>query len=176
VFAHLRQANSGCIKGVVDPHPFKRVIDGKTWLFGHNGVIPKETLMQLIGPEYLKENPPEVCSENPPDTWIDSELYFIFLLKMIEENANDVIGGIKAAVTQLNAFLAQEKKGLNFFLTDGQTVWAYRNGMSLHYRYSQAEGFTVIASDKGSGSWSGVEDNELVVVFGNLAPQVTKIP
>jgi len=95
VFSHLRRASSGCVKGVSNPHSFKRIKGGKQWVFGHTGGIKKQLLMDLIGKEYLKENLPTTCTDNAPDSWIDSELYFILLLKNIEKNNFNVEKGLK---------------------------------------------------------------------------------
>jgi len=92
VIGHLRRASSGCIDGVPNPHPFQKFQGVKNWLFGHNGGIDKELLMELIGEEYLNANPPATCMDNPPDSWVDSELYFIYLLKHLDHSTHTVIG------------------------------------------------------------------------------------
>jgi len=48
VLSHLRRASSGCVGDVPNPHPFKRVVNGQTWVFGHNGGMKKEILIDLL--------------------------------------------------------------------------------------------------------------------------------
>lgn len=146
IFSHLRRASSGCVEGVPNPHPFERTKGGKHWIFGHNGGIKKQLLIDLIGKEYLEANLPTTCISNPPDSWIDSELYFIFLLKNIEEDAFDVNEGLKKGLTKLYEAIGEKSKYLNFFLSDGKTLWAFRKGNTLFYYADQKEGVTIISS------------------------------
>lgn len=174
VVAHLRLASSGCVGGIPNPHPFKRTLGGKIWLFGHNGTIAKDILIRLLGEDYLKARPPSVCSEHPPDSWIDSELYFLLLLKSIEANDGRVVEGIQAALAQLEAALGTSHKALNFFLTDGKNVWAFRNGPTLFYRYDQADALSVVAStpSENDGRWQEIDNDVLVVMTPQDSPRL----
>lgn len=180
IVAHVRKAVTGCYKGVPNPHPFERRQGGKNWLFGHNGIVGKKILMSLIGKEYLNNNLPQTCTDNPPDSWVGSELYFIFLLKNIEEKGGNVEEGIKQAITKLLTRVTERYKGLNFFLTDGETVWAFRKGRSLYY-YEQSKSrprYSVVATqfpkDK-QGSWVMIPEGALVVMKQNAPVKLIQI-
>ena len=101
--AHVRNCTTGCCVNlgddIDDPHPFYRQKNGKTWLFEHNGDITKTSLINLIGEEYLAANPPNgsgipMCDPDDPDLVVDSELYFLLVLKNIEANNWSVEKGI----------------------------------------------------------------------------------
>lgn len=170
VFSHLRRASSGCVTDVPNPHPFKIVKNGKTWLFGHNGGMKKQILIDLIGDDYLTENPPVVCTDDPPDTWIDSELFFIYLMKSIEEHEWSVERGIERGLLGLYQVIPEEGRYLNFFLTDGATVWAFRKGTSLFYRYDTDLKQSFISStipQAEQGGWREFPENEIAILKPN---------
>jgi len=178
IVAHVRKATSGCLHNVPNPHPFQRERFGKQWLFGHNGAAGKSKLIELIGGDYLKKNPPHTCAYDPPNSWVDSELYFIFLLKRIEDNGRDVEKGIKAAVVELNAANPGEKLSLNFFLTDGDILWAFRQGRSLYYYYQPELKYSVVASAvpfKAQGEWVEVPEGSLLIMQPGVSPELKSI-
>lgn len=146
VFAHIRRASSGCVSGVPNPHPFERYANEKFWLLGHNGDVSKNLLISLIGQDYLDSHPPGVCGNLGPEGWIDSELLMIYFLKMIELNDWDTGAGLVEALTELYKALPDERRFLNFFLTDGTTVWVFRKGNTLFYRYDETSGLTEVSS------------------------------
>jgi hypothetical protein len=133
--SHIRACSSG-LCDIPNPHPFARQKNGKHWLMGHNGTIDKEVLLGLIRPEYFDANPPQY-GDNLGE-WIDSDLYFIYMLQTIEDFGWDTRGGIAAAVGQLRDAIPGDEEELNFFLTDGSTIWAYREGNSLYYLHEPA--------------------------------------
>ncbi|MDD5005356.1 MAG: class II glutamine amidotransferase [Candidatus Omnitrophica bacterium] len=176
IVAHVRIAVSGCRNNAVNPHPFTRDKGGKHWLFGHNGIVGKAKLIDLIGDKYLKANPPNTCTYDPPDSWVGSELYFIFLLKCIEESNWDVEKGIKKAISILESVVRKGNLGFNFFLTDGETIWAFRKGRSLYYYYQSSPQYSVVASEcpyADKGKWTEVPEGSLVIMKPG-APVVLK--
>ena len=177
IVAHIRKASSGCSDNVVNPHPFKRNKGGKDWLFGHNGTLAKNILIGLIGQEYLNKNLPNTCTYDPPDSWVDSELYFIFLLKHIEGNEWDVEKGIREAIFELDTVVSERKKGFNFFLTDGDAIWSFRRGRSLYY-YQQDSQYSVVASafpGSDKGEWQEVPEDSLVVMKRGVPLEIKSI-
>ena len=103
--AHIRWCTGGCCDhggdSIADPHPFSRTKHGKTWTFMHNGGIDYNRLYTLVGDEYLNANGPygsgvPGCTTSDPydPMVISSELYFLHVLKNIEENDWDVVNGI----------------------------------------------------------------------------------
>ena len=179
VVGHLREASSGCVEGVANPHPFRRELDGRTWLFGHNGTIKKKILIELIGQDYLNAHPPTACADNPPDSWIDSELYFIFLLKKIEKNPTNVEAAIQEGLDELHTAMGNARKALNFFLTDGQSIWAYREGPTLYYLYQPETQFSAVASTPPEADWKDwmdVGNEHLVVLKPAEPPKIVSMP
>jgi len=174
---HVRMATSGLIN-ISDPHPFKRFKGGKWWLFAHNGGISKTVLIGLIGEEYLNENPPQVG--NNTDQWIDSELYFIYVLKCVEEQGWNVTRGIAEATIAIH-----EKYNLatmNFLLTNGELLWGFCKGHSLYYCYATQNGnstqTTAIASQYPSatqGNWTLLDDFDLIEASKNEPPKVSDV-
>jgi glutamine amidotransferase len=97
-------------------HPFRY---GR-WLFAHNGSVNRDWLLQRL--------------EARRHDWLqgqtDSEVYFHWILQNLER-ADSVGEGVAAAVKELDSFT-----GLNFILTDGTTLFAYRNAAKDHAHYS----------------------------------------
>jgi len=178
VIGHLRRASSGCVEGVPNPHPFQRFQGTHNWLFGHNGGISKDLLMELIGEEYLTSHPPQTCTDNAPDSWVDSELYFIYLLKHIEEVDDNVKKGLKNALRKLTAKIDKEDQYLNFFLTDGKKVWAFRKGTSLYYTYGKKDKVSIISSTipgEDQFKWKEFPKNKIGILERSKKPRFTSL-
>lgn len=168
VFSHLRRASSGCVEGVPNPHPFEIYKNGKTWIFGHNGGIAKDILVDLIGEHYLKRNLPVVCTDNAPASWIDSELYFIYLMQNIEKEDFNVITGLKLALNKIYDRVEEDKRFLNFFLSDGESVWAFRKGTSLFYReYDTISYISSTIPDENQEGWMDFPENTIAEIKPN---------
>ncbi len=106
VMGHLRRASS---KGSVAQrfsHPFVEERDGVTWAFQHNGSLVNET--------------------GDPEK-IDSQVLFELLLNNLDGRSHDAV----AVATGTARKIAIEKYGgftsLNFMLSDGQSLHAYRD-------------------------------------------------
>ncbi len=166
VVGHLRRASSGCVEGVPNPHPFVRQSQGKEWIFGHNGGMKKSVLIDLIGEKYLSKNSPLVCTDNPPETWIDSELYFIFLLQQIEHANGQVEQGLKIALEKIYSVIPEENRYLNFFLSDGKKLWSFRKGLSLFYLDDKTTGLSAVSSSKPDDyyGWKEFPENTIAVL------------
>jgi predicted glutamine amidotransferase len=78
--AHVRFATSGH-NGIPNPHPF--IEPG--WMFCHNGTTSSTVLRNLIGQTYLDQHPLDYTNPN-----IDSELYFVYLMKRIHELSDPI--------------------------------------------------------------------------------------
>jgi len=189
---HLRWCTGGCCDhggdSIANPHPFYRTKNGKTWVFAHNGGVESTRLYTLIGDEYLNENGPygsDVPGCTTPDPYdsivISSELYFLHILKNIEENNWDPVNGIVKAVKEL--INDGETGGMIFLLSDGDTIWAFCRGSvpsyhTLYYDYNPAEGYSAVASQYPSnsqGNWQLINNNELAVFTNNDAPIVIDV-
>jgi predicted glutamine amidotransferase len=174
--AHVRSCSSG-LCDIANPHPFEREKNEQHWLMGHNGTIDKSVLLGLIRPDYLAANPPEHGSTQ--SEWIDSELYFILVLQTLE----DFNWQVKLALGQVIRSLREDIPGtgeqLNMFLTDGTTLWAYREGRSLYYLYdTSGTPYSAVASQYPSSSqasWITMSDGQLVTLNQGSAPVLENI-
>jgi predicted glutamine amidotransferase len=105
---------------------------------------------------------------------VDSELYFIYLLKCIEEDTHTdwnekVWYGVQTAVTQLSG-------SLNFFLTDGETLWAFRKGRPTLYYYDSSPSYCAVASTPPDGAgWTQMNHWEMAVLRKGESPIVDDI-
>jgi Glutamine amidotransferases class-II len=183
--AHIRTCATGCCSHgtdtVTDPHPFYRVKNGKTWIFVHNGVVEKDRMTILLG-DYLTANPPNgsgipACDPSNPDLVVDTELYFLFVLKKIEENGWNAVGGISKAIKAMVD--AGETGAMNFIMSDGEMTWAFRRGDSFHTLYyldgsaDPLNGYTAVASQyptSTQGSWVTITNDQLIVLAPGASP------
>ena len=174
IVGHIRHCSAGCCAhdkdSIPDPHPFMRYKNGNSWTFVHNGTASKPLLYDLVGREYLENNPLTgsgiaQCDPADSDLVIDSELYFLFLLKTIEEHNWDVTEGVIDALIQIN--LRSHNEALNFILSDGYSLWSYRKARTLYYYVNEDDGFTAIASRFPTthlDDWVPVRDHQLLIV------------
>jgi hypothetical protein len=169
---HVRLAASGAY-GIPDPHPFIRCEGGKWWAFGHNGVLSKASLENLIGPEYLEKNPPSVGDNWSDPAVVDSDLYMLYVLKCTEESYWNVTVGISKAVTDISRV---DGGSMNFFLTDGETLWGFCRGSTLYYCYNSTfPQYSAIASQPPSSNdegWVELHDNNLIRLERNSPPRI----
>ena len=144
---------------------------------GHNGTIDKSVLLSLIRPDYLNANPP--VNGTDQSQWIDSELYFIFMLQTIEDYNYNIKPALGHVIQCLCDKIPGTGEQLNFFLTDGTTLWGYRQGKSLYYFYNTSNTlYSVLASQYTSssqGSWITMSDGQLVTMNQSGAPVVENI-
>ena len=107
---------------------------------------------------------------------VDTELYFLFVLKKIEENGWDAVNGIVEAVTSM--IDADECGGMNFIMSDGITVWGFKKGNILSYLYDAIDGYSAVASQPPSSDgagWTSMIDYQLVVLTAGSAPVVMDV-
>ncbi len=117
IIAHVRKG-TGAIPSEQNSHPFQY----KNWIFAHNGSIDREFLFGLLKDKY-REN---IKGET------DSEVYFYWILQCIEDY-NNVTEGIKRAVEKV---ITKSHSGLNFLLSDGAQLYAFRYSDTLRGYYS----------------------------------------
>lgn len=174
--AHIRNCSSG-LCNIPNPHPFDRIINGRRWLFGHNGTIDKSVLLKLIRPDFLAAHPPQYGSSE--SEWIDTDLYFIFFMQAMEDHG----GQVKPALGEVIQKLRQETTGIfkqfNFFLTDGFSLWAYCEGNTLYYTHqSQDSSYSAVASQPPAAipdDWISMSDGQLVTLRPDTLPLVEDI-
>lgn len=111
--SHVRLSSVGEVSRR-NTHPFQH----DNWLFAHNGTLRKsDILRQRLTPSHQEAVQGET----------DSEIYFHWILQHIE-SSGDVVEGIGAAVAELSDY-----HSINFLLSDGKCLYAYRDGYDLHY-------------------------------------------
>lgn len=169
---HVRAATSGATD-IPNPHPFIRYKGGKWWAFGHNGWLSKEKLKELIGSQYLAENPPTVGDNWDDPNVVDSDLYMLYVIKCIEECNWNVTQGIAKAVIDIT----QVDYGImNFFLSDGETLWGFRKGATLYYYHNGiSPQYSVIASQPPTSDpngWIPLNDYNLVILTVGNPPLI----
>ena len=171
---HVRNAASGAVN-IPDPHPFIRVLGGKTWTLAHNGVLNIANLKTLIG-SYLNYFTPTVGSNwNDPNV-VDSDLYLIYILKCVEESSWDVKAGIAKAETEI--YRTDSSSNANFLLSDGTMMWGYKKSVdSIHplcHKYDASQHYSAIASQPpegaGLGNWISMSNFNLVEISAGSTP------
>ena len=170
---HVRLAASGA-SGIPNPHPFIRYAGGSWWAFGHNGVLSKTTLKNLIGEDSLADHPPTAGNNWIDPRVVDSDLYMLYILKCIEEKDWDATGGIAQAVRDISR---ADFGAMNFFLTDGEVLRGFRKGNTLYYYYNETAQYSAIASQPPSSTqdgWIALSDYNLITLAENSPPQIVE--
>jgi len=123
VLGHVRKASVEATAGITDPHPFRFILNSREYSFIHNGGVNWQTVRDLIGNAWLDAHPeyPIVYYGNTP---VDTQLYFYWIMKNIEEQNGDVLKGLKIAIQALT--YNSSHSCLNFILTDGTDLYSYR--------------------------------------------------
>lgn len=117
IIAHVRKGTKGK-PAVNNSHPFKY----KNWLFAHNGSVNRDFLFSLL----KKEHKDAIKGET------DSEVYFYWILQCIEEYGN-ILHGLREAISKV---ISKKHSGLNFLLSNGNCLYAFRYSRSSQHYYS----------------------------------------
>jgi glutamine amidotransferase len=113
--AHVRRS-TGTVPAKVNSHPFCH----DNWLFAHNGSVQRAHLLSSLEKEYSMAIKGET----------DSEVFFYYIMQQISKLDN-VVKGVREAV---NAAKEKSYSGLNFLLSNGQQLFAFRGfAHSPHY-------------------------------------------
>lgn len=181
LLGHIRHCTVGCCchycDSIADPHPFQRFKNGRNWTFVHNGTIPKSVLLDLIGPEYLVDNPPTgsgvpECDPSDSSKVTDSELFFLLIMKGIEQANYQASDGIRNALIELIS--RDNGAELNFILSDSYDLWAFCKGNPLNVLYDSLQEYSAIATyvpSQQRGNWRVVYDYTLLHIQAGLPPQ-----
>lgn len=167
---HVRKASSAH-PDVPDPHPFNHAGNA----FVHNGTLNTGFLVEYLeGDDFLERYPPDYS-----DGHIDSEFYFLYLLKYIEQHP-ELTRGI-ALRDALRSIAAQSSGRLNFIMTDGDTLYALRYNDSEGVRFYPANAepspyWSVASQWMGeSGTWGTIPEKTLCVFRPDEAPDFIPI-
>ena len=166
IIIHLRKAS--VIDGVVkentkNAHPFVY----KNYVFAHNGGVARKQVLPFLTEKFKKEI----------KTDTDSEVYFLLIMQFFQES-KDIIEAIKKT---LNIVRKYNYKGLNFLMSDGENLYAFRainprhkdlcSYYSLHYLIKNGE--VIVSSDpltkKSADKWQPINLSELLIVNKNMS-------
>jgi predicted glutamine amidotransferase len=117
IISHLRFATTG-EKKKYNTHPFNY----KNFIFAHNGMIDGEKVISHLNKDFKNNLKGET----------DSEVYFMLIMQFFEEN-EDIIDAIRNAVNVIKGY---EYTGLNFLLSDGNNLYAFRDAKIRQDYYS----------------------------------------
>ncbi len=168
--AHVRAASSGHANAP-DPHPFVR----GNLCMAHNGSVVVATIQAL-----LEEGTPGYLQKHPPDydtPYVDSELYFLYVLKQLELGERTGDASRPACVSQAirDAALRIYDAGaanssINCLAASGDTLYALRfdttDQSRYKLRYKQIPGAWVVASEPvgtDTTGWSSVPPKSLAI-------------
>ncbi|MCK4412350.1 MAG: class II glutamine amidotransferase [Candidatus Eisenbacteria sp.] len=183
VIAHVRRGSSGHC-GIPNPHPFQH----RGILFAHNGGLDADALEDRLGSSFLFCNPPDHSPGAPGTGYIDSELYLLYLFKLIDERPEDdfttaLLSAVRTIVADAGLHDDYEQM-LNFVLTRGDTLYAlqhYGPGYNFEHYYpapagrnGEASPFWVVASESlgsGQGGWAPIPEQTLAVFIPGEVPQ-----
>ncbi len=113
--AHVRKATCGAVSAA-NCHPFRQ----DNWLFAHNGSVEREPLWAKLADRHRTGIHGET----------DSEVLFHWLLQCVEREGS-LSEGLRHAVDGVGKYT-----GLNFVLTDGLSLYAYRDAAEHPAYYS----------------------------------------
>lgn len=185
---HVRKSTSGSFS-IPNPHPFNFNHLNRTYSFAHNGTIDKTGLMSLltnngIDSSWIRLNPPDSynCGNWESigfDCIVDSELYFLWLMKNIIESGDDLRGIINAIQIlettefQIDEFYGEQR---NFVFSNGLELFAYKSADNisgefrhkLFYR-SYENHFSIMSTPFSVDSgYISLENHELLILSDNL--------
>ncbi len=182
--AHVRKSTSGSYS-IPNPHPFNFSFNNRTYSFAHNGTINKVDLLNLLTQNgldstWIRQNPPNSYNcghwENLGfDCIVDSELFFLWIMKNIIDFGDDLRGILNAinilenSDFEVNEFYGEQK---NFIFSNGLEIFAYKssdnisgeNRHNLYYKSYQNH-FSVMSSpfsiDTG---YIAIENQQLIIL------------
>jgi predicted glutamine amidotransferase len=187
--AHVRKRTAGEIK-LENTHPFKY----RDWVFAHNGSIK-------TSPRLRAKLLPDLRSQILGET--DSEIYFYWVLQWIRACQQDVVVGVREAISEITDY--HEYSGLNFLLSDGTSLYAFRYGQNsrgyyslfylerdpanplhaisqetrqlIEYKLQEDQKAVLVVSEKltNGESWQEIPCGSLVIIRPNLTVETVRI-
>lgn len=150
--AHVRKKTVG-ETALENTHPFRR----GTFVFAHNGTADSGWLAARSSPERLAEI----------EGATDSERLFAFVMTHIDE-----VGAVGAGVARAALALRSEPAvgSVNFLLSDGASLHAFRLGRSLYVLRRggggcrRAKALAVASEPLSAEAWTEVEQGSLVTL------------
>lgn len=135
VLGHVR--NSTNITGIDDPHPFRMMYGGREYSFIHNGNVDSTYVKNLINnadPNWFVLYPPTHYPGHGMAV-VDSEYYFKWIMLNIHQSNGNVVQGLKTALKPIYTYAQshQSYADINFILTDGLDIYAYRQCDDIYH-------------------------------------------
>ncbi len=172
----LGHDRDGC--GCNGNHPFWLELNGKYYTFEHNGYVG--SLMQTFYDRIEELHPGwfytyESNWEGDPNSingWIDTELFFHYILANIEATGVDVIQGIYNALSYPPVNIIGNYCTANFILSDCITIYAYRrtyqNGNSMNLECQEHSNFWSIKTQQDAGTSLSANDLAIISPYGDI--------
>lgn len=165
LIAHLRKA-SAHINGYKiqeNTHPFIY----KKYIFAHNGSFDHKKVMKYLKTKYKK-----LIKGNT-----DSEVYFLLLMQNLEKSM-DIVKALKNTLLIIKKYAY---RGLNFLLSDGKTLYAYRDASvkfsyyTLYYIIKKDEILICSTPLTKKDDWKLIKLKELLIINKNLDFKIIEI-
>lgn len=132
IITHIRYATAGGNEEK-NTHPFKKKLNGKEWIFAHNGVIGNRVSRSGVFGLELEHFRPE------GDT--DSEYAFCYMLDQIKKNPKNITEAIRSAANEIKRYGT-----FNFLLSDSENLYAFGHN-ALYYTERDKKDRNVTLSD-----------------------------
>ncbi|MDT8718278.1 class II glutamine amidotransferase [Clostridium sp. 19966] len=145
--AHIRYATAGKVN-FHNTHPFVRVINGRQWVFAHNGSVNME------GYEFIN---------NKPSGETDSEKIFCLIEKKLSGIRGDRTADKEIKVIENTIKELSSKGKLNILLTDGKMFFVHSNYKDTLYMYQNSNFYCFSTKVENPESWKPVPLNKLMV-------------
>ncbi len=179
VLCHARNA-TGLTYG---NHPFWFELGGRTFTFMHNGYVNSARAFMINrinqlnpGVNWFALHPSNHFGNPNPLQWVDTEVFFHYLMCSIIASQNDVLLGLNNALARLRPYLLNYQTGIfNFIMSDGSRLYVFRNSPTegsshqLSYRVFAGQFFAVRTQYPGPHDIE-LKPLELVVLSRTEAP------
>jgi predicted glutamine amidotransferase len=176
ILGHVRNGTGGN-----GSHPFCRRGPGrydecKTYSYMHNGFISYD--LKLYCYNYAAEHLTGFASQwsgvaGSLSTWIDSEVFFLYLMAYIEAADYDVLSGLHSALNNATVcddlMNSSSDNRMNFVFSDGDQLYLFCNyHLNSEYRiyYKDFDNYYGLITETPSNTtgWDQVAEDELVVL------------
>ncbi len=179
VLCHARNA-TGLTYG---NHPFWFELGGRTFTFMHNGFCNSARAFMINrinqlnpGVNWFALHPSNHFGNANPLQWVDTEVFFHYLMCHISASQNDVLYGLNNALARLRPYLLNYQTGIfNFVMSDGSRLYVFRNspteGSSHQLSYKVFPGqFIAVRTQYPGPRDIELKPLELVVLSRSEAP------
>ncbi len=160
IIIHLRHASVGK-ESWKNAHPFTY----NNYVFAHNGGVARKKVINYLTEKFKKQ----IKTDD------NSEVYFLLIMQFFQET-KDIIEAIKKA---LNIVKKYKYRGLNFLMSDGENLYAFRDVNPRHkdlydyycLNYLLKNKQVIVSSDPltKDDSWVPVNLGELLIVDKNMS-------